>query len=80
VLVLYRGSEGVLSISGELIPLLEAPKERRRKVVGVASGLMLGVMAGVSLSLSIIALELRSLSLGISQPPTPSMVSIIKAT
>jgi hypothetical protein len=48
VLVLYRGSEGVLSISGELIPLLEAPKERRRKVVGVASGLMLGVMAGVS--------------------------------
>lgn len=48
MLVLYRGSEGVLRTSGELIPLLEAPNERRRKVVGVASGLILGVTAGIS--------------------------------
>jgi hypothetical protein len=78
VLVLCRG-RGVLSISGELIPLLEAPKERRRKVVGVVSGLLLEEATGLSLSLSMIALELWSLlllSLGISQPPTPEMVSI----
>jgi hypothetical protein len=62
-----------------LIPLLEAPKERRRKVVGVVSGLLLEEATGLSLSLSMIALELWSLlllSLGISQPPTPEMVSI----
>jgi len=69
-----------LSISGELIPLLEAPNERRRNVVGVVSGLLLEEATGLSLSLSMIALELWSLlllSLGISQPPTPDMVSII---
>jgi hypothetical protein len=78
VLVLCRG-RGVFRISGELIPLLEAPKERRRKVVGVVSGLLLEEATGLSLSLSMIALELWSLlllSLGISQPPTPEMVSI----
>jgi hypothetical protein len=72
-----------LSISGELIPLLEAPKERRRKVVGVdvASGLLLEEATGLSSSLSIMAFDelwslLALLSLGISQPPTPDMVSI----
>lgn len=68
----------MLSISGELIPLLEAPNERRRKVVGVASGLLLEEVARLSLSLSMMAFELWSLlSLGISQPPTPSMISIV---
>lgn len=80
MLVLCRGSEGVLSISGELIPLLEAPNERRRKVVGVVSGLLLEEAALLSVSLSIMAFELWSLllSLGISQPPTPSVVSIVE--
>ena len=68
----------MLSISGELIPLLEAPNERRRKVVGVASGLLLDEAARLSLSLSMMAFELWSLlSLGISQPPTPNIVSIV---
>lgn len=68
----------MLTISGELIPLLEAPNERRRKVVGVISGLLLDEAARLSWSLSMMAFELRSLlSLGISQPPTPAVVSIV---
>lgn len=69
----------MLTISGELIPLLEAPNERRRKVVGVISGLLLDEAARLLRSLSMMAFELRSLlSLGISQPPTPGVVSIIE--
>ena len=60
------------------MPLLEAPNERRRKVVGVVSGLLLVEVTQLSLSLSMIAFELWSLlSLGISHPPTPSTVSIV---
>ena len=72
--VLWRGSDGVLSISGELIPLLEAVNERRRNAVGgVASSPLVGFEGGVMLSLSMMALVLWSLvSLGSSQPPTPT--------